>query len=254
MGPRRHEGLHHERRHAAHERASSRRATRRPGRRRSSCPSTRPGPRSARCTARSGGGRATRARSSSSAVGSPRTTCSASAGAGTRSSSRCSTTGGWPSRRFAVGLARGCLEESVRQATDRHAFGRPTGAFEAVAFKLADMRVAVETGRLAYQRAAWLREYGRPSRPRRRRQALLERGGRRQAREPFRSTAATATSRRRRSPGSTGTRRRSRSARARARSSGWSSPATWACRPRSLKDGAAQTEEVVAGGPSAGHP
>ena len=63
---------------------------------------------------------------------------------------------------MAVGLARGCLEESVRQATDREAFGRPIGAFEAVAFKLADMRVAVETARLAYQRAGWLRDHGRP--------------------------------------------------------------------------------------------
>ena len=63
---------------------------------------------------------------------------------------------------LAVGLARGCLEESARYATEREAFGRPIGAFEGIAFKLADMRVAVETGRLAYQRAAWLRDHGRP--------------------------------------------------------------------------------------------
>ena len=63
---------------------------------------------------------------------------------------------------LAVGLARGCLEESARYATEREAFGRPIGAFEGIAFKLADMRVAVETGRLAYQRAAWLRDHARP--------------------------------------------------------------------------------------------
>jgi alkylation response protein AidB-like acyl-CoA dehydrogenase len=63
---------------------------------------------------------------------------------------------------LAVGLARGCLEESVRYATEREAFGRPIGAFEAIAFKLADMKVAVETARLAYLRAAWLKDHGRP--------------------------------------------------------------------------------------------
>lgn len=62
----------------------------------------------------------------------------------------------------AVGLARGCLEESVRYAGEREAFGRPIGAFEALQFKIADMEVAVELGRLAYLRAAWLRDRGRP--------------------------------------------------------------------------------------------
>lgn len=63
---------------------------------------------------------------------------------------------------LSVGLARGCLEESVKYANEREAFGRPIGAFEALQFKLADMKVAVETARLAYQRAAWLRDAGRP--------------------------------------------------------------------------------------------
>ena len=63
---------------------------------------------------------------------------------------------------LSVGLARGCLEESVRYAGEREAFGEPIGAFEAMQFKIADMKVGVETGRLAYQRAAWLRDRGRP--------------------------------------------------------------------------------------------
>jgi len=62
----------------------------------------------------------------------------------------------------AVGLARGCLEESVRYAGEREAFGRPIGAFQALQFKIADMQVAVELARLAYLRAAWLRDRGRP--------------------------------------------------------------------------------------------
>jgi short/branched chain acyl-CoA dehydrogenase len=61
-----------------------------------------------------------------------------------------------------VGLARGCLEESVKYAGEREAFGRPIGSFEALQFKIADMKVAVETARLAVLRAAWLRDHGRP--------------------------------------------------------------------------------------------
>jgi alkylation response protein AidB-like acyl-CoA dehydrogenase len=61
-----------------------------------------------------------------------------------------------------VGLAQGCLEESVKYAKARHAFGRPIGAFQALQFKIADIRVAVETARLATYRAAWLRDQGRP--------------------------------------------------------------------------------------------
>jgi alkylation response protein AidB-like acyl-CoA dehydrogenase len=63
---------------------------------------------------------------------------------------------------LSVGLARGCLEESVRYATEREAFGRPIGAFQALQFKIADMKVAVENARLATHRAAWLRDAGRP--------------------------------------------------------------------------------------------
>lgn len=63
---------------------------------------------------------------------------------------------------LSVGLARGCLEESVRYAGEREAFGHPIGAFEAIRFKLADMKVGVETARLAYRRAARLRDGGHP--------------------------------------------------------------------------------------------
>jgi short/branched chain acyl-CoA dehydrogenase len=61
-----------------------------------------------------------------------------------------------------VGLAQGCLEQSLAYAKERTAFGKPIGAFQALAFKIADMRVAVETARLATYRAAWLRDQGRP--------------------------------------------------------------------------------------------
>lgn len=62
---------------------------------------------------------------------------------------------------LSVGLARGCLEESVRYASERRAFGRPIGAFQALQFKAVDMKVAVENARLSYLRAAWLRDHDR---------------------------------------------------------------------------------------------
>jgi short-chain 2-methylacyl-CoA dehydrogenase len=61
-----------------------------------------------------------------------------------------------------VGLAQGCLEESVKYAKERMAFRRPIADFQAIQFKIADMRVAVDTARLATYRAAWLRDQGRP--------------------------------------------------------------------------------------------
>jgi short-chain 2-methylacyl-CoA dehydrogenase len=63
---------------------------------------------------------------------------------------------------LSTGLAQGCLEESVKYAKERRAFGRPIGGFQALQFKMADMRVAVETARLATYRAAWMRDQGRP--------------------------------------------------------------------------------------------
>jgi short/branched chain acyl-CoA dehydrogenase len=60
-----------------------------------------------------------------------------------------------------VGLAQGALEESVKYAKERTAFGRPIGAFQGIQFKIADMQVAVETARLATYKAAWLKKLGR---------------------------------------------------------------------------------------------
>jgi short/branched chain acyl-CoA dehydrogenase len=60
-----------------------------------------------------------------------------------------------------VGLAQGALEESLKYANERTAFGKPIGAFQGMQFKIADMQVGVETARLATYKAAWLREQGR---------------------------------------------------------------------------------------------
>ncbi|HEU4426460.1 MAG TPA: acyl-CoA dehydrogenase family protein [Pilimelia sp.] len=55
---------------------------------------------------------------------------------------------------LAVGLAQGCVEESLRYANQRHAFGRPIGDFQAIQFKIADMETRAHTARLAYYDAA----------------------------------------------------------------------------------------------------
>src|SRR6185312_10354411 len=38
-----------------------------------------------------------------------------------------------------AGLAQGCVDESLRYARERRAFGRPIGEHQAVAFRIADM-------------------------------------------------------------------------------------------------------------------
>jgi short-chain 2-methylacyl-CoA dehydrogenase len=63
---------------------------------------------------------------------------------------------------LAVGLAQGCVDESIRYAKERTAFGRPIGDFQALQFKIADMAMKTELARTAYHRAAWLKELGRP--------------------------------------------------------------------------------------------
>ena len=63
---------------------------------------------------------------------------------------------------LAVGLAQGCLDESIKYAHERKAFGKPIGAFQGLQFKIADMATKIELARQAYYRAAWLAEVGRP--------------------------------------------------------------------------------------------
>jgi short-chain 2-methylacyl-CoA dehydrogenase len=62
---------------------------------------------------------------------------------------------------LAVGVIRSCLEECVRYANDRVAFGRPIGANQAVAFACSDLAVMAETARSLTYRAAALRDAGR---------------------------------------------------------------------------------------------
>jgi alkylation response protein AidB-like acyl-CoA dehydrogenase len=62
----------------------------------------------------------------------------------------------------ALGLMRAAFEAARRYADERHQFGRPISRFQAVAFKLADMDVAIEASTLLIRRAAALADAGRP--------------------------------------------------------------------------------------------
>ncbi|MFJ6196863.1 acyl-CoA dehydrogenase family protein [Micromonospora sp. NPDC092111] len=55
---------------------------------------------------------------------------------------------------LAVGLAQGCVDESIRYAKEREAFGQPIGNYQAIQFKIADMELKAHTARLAYYDAA----------------------------------------------------------------------------------------------------
>ncbi|BCJ59378.1 acyl-CoA dehydrogenase family protein [Micromonospora endophytica] len=55
---------------------------------------------------------------------------------------------------LAVGLAQGCVDESIKYAQQRHAFGQPIGNYQAIQFKVADMEMKAHTARLAYYDAA----------------------------------------------------------------------------------------------------
>nr|MBA3800520.1 acyl-CoA dehydrogenase family protein [Geodermatophilaceae bacterium] len=55
---------------------------------------------------------------------------------------------------LSVGLAQGCVDESVKYAGQRKAFGKPIGSYQAIAFKIADMETRAFTARMAYYRAA----------------------------------------------------------------------------------------------------
>jgi len=63
---------------------------------------------------------------------------------------------------LAVGLAQGCVDESLTYAKQRHAFGQPIAGFQAIQFKIADMDARAHTARLAYYDAAARLVAGKP--------------------------------------------------------------------------------------------
>ncbi|GAB3447670.1 acyl-CoA dehydrogenase family protein [Streptomonospora sediminis] len=55
---------------------------------------------------------------------------------------------------LSVGLAQGCVDESLRYAGERETFGNPIGHYQAIQFTIADMEARAHTARLAYYDAA----------------------------------------------------------------------------------------------------
>jgi butyryl-CoA dehydrogenase len=61
-----------------------------------------------------------------------------------------------------VGICQGCVDESVRYATEREQFGRPIASFQLVQAMLAEMKVRTDAARMLVWRAGFLRDAGRP--------------------------------------------------------------------------------------------
>jgi hypothetical protein len=62
-----------------------------------------------------------------------------------------------------VGVARSCLEESVKYAKEREQFGRPIASFQLIQAMIAEMRVRTDAARLLVWRAGWLKDTGQPN-------------------------------------------------------------------------------------------
>jgi alkylation response protein AidB-like acyl-CoA dehydrogenase len=60
----------------------------------------------------------------------------------------------------AVGLAQGALEESVKYAKQRKAFGKSISDFQAIQWMIADMQTEIEAARALTHYAAWLKDSG----------------------------------------------------------------------------------------------
>jgi len=62
----------------------------------------------------------------------------------------------------ALGMAQGCLDEAVRYAQERTAFGKPIGTFQITMQKLTEMAIRTEALRNLVYKAAWSVDSGRP--------------------------------------------------------------------------------------------
>jgi len=62
----------------------------------------------------------------------------------------------------AVGLAQGALDESVKYAKQRRAFGKSISEFQAIQWMIADMQTEVQAARQLTYYAAWLKDSGKP--------------------------------------------------------------------------------------------
>jgi alkylation response protein AidB-like acyl-CoA dehydrogenase len=64
---------------------------------------------------------------------------------------------------LSVGLAQGCLDESIKYSKEREQFGKPLSEFQATQFKLANMKTDIEAARMLTLRAAYMKDKGLPN-------------------------------------------------------------------------------------------
>jgi len=61
-----------------------------------------------------------------------------------------------------TGIAQACLDASLKYARERVQFGHSLSRFQAIQFKLADMKMNIEIGRNMYLKGGWLKDNGKP--------------------------------------------------------------------------------------------
>ena len=62
----------------------------------------------------------------------------------------------------ALGIAQGCLDESIKYAKERKQFGQPIAKFQAISFMIADMATEIEAARQLIYSTAVKKDAGDP--------------------------------------------------------------------------------------------
>ena len=57
-----------------------------------------------------------------------------------------------------LGIAKACIEASVKYSKEREQFGQPIANFQAIQWKLADMQTRLDAARMLVHKAAWMRD------------------------------------------------------------------------------------------------
>ncbi len=63
---------------------------------------------------------------------------------------------------LALGIGKGAYEAALKYSKERHQFGKPISAFQAISFKLADMATEIEASELLLHKAAYLKNNDLP--------------------------------------------------------------------------------------------
>jgi len=63
---------------------------------------------------------------------------------------------------LALGIGKGAYEAALKYSKERHQFGKPISAFQAIGFKLADMATEIEASELLLHKAAYLKNNDLP--------------------------------------------------------------------------------------------